>query len=65
MLRWTDRRRAILAEKLGDLANLAIAALVFGQALGPDAFSLVVGLTGAAIWSVFMTVAFFLSGESR
>lgn len=65
MLRWTDRRRNILAEKSGDLANLAVAALVFGQALGPDAFSLGVALAGVSMWSVFITVTFFLSGESQ
>ena len=33
MLRLTRQRRQILAEKFGDLANLALAALVFGQAV--------------------------------
>ncbi len=56
---------AILAEKFGDLANLAVAALVFGQALGQDKFSLVTGLTGAVIWSVFMVATFFLAGEGQ
>ena len=65
MVRLTERRRTILAEKFGDLANLAVAALVFGQALGQDAFSLAVMLAGAAIWSVFMAATFFLAGESQ
>lgn len=65
MLRLTKRRRAILAEKFGDLANLAVAALVLGQALGEDALSLGVGLAGAAIWSVCMAATFFLAGESQ
>jgi len=39
------------AEKFGDLANLAVAALVFGQALGQDTFSFGVGLAGFGIWS--------------
>lgn len=30
MLRLTKRRREVLADKAGDLANLAVAALVFG-----------------------------------
>ena len=65
MLRLTTRRRAILAEKFGDLANFAVAALVFGQAVGQDAFSLAVGVAGIAMWAVFMVITFALSGESR
>ncbi len=64
MVRLTERRRAILAEKFGDLANLAIAALVFGQALGQGTFSLAVGLTGIVIWGGLMALVFALSGES-
>lgn len=63
MVRLTKRRRAILAEKFGDLANLAVAALVFGQALGQDSFSLGVGLAGFAIWLLFMVATFVLAGE--
>ena len=65
MVRWTERRRSILAEKFGDLANLAVAALVFGQALSQDSFSVRVGLAGFAIWSVLMTATFFLAGKGR
>ena len=65
MLRLTERRRTIVAEKFGDLANLAVAALVFGQALGNDEFSLAVGLTGAAMWTVLMALMFLLSGENQ
>jgi hypothetical protein len=43
MLRLTKTRRAILAEKFGDLGNLAVAALVFGQAVADDRFSLGLG----------------------
>ena len=65
MLRLTERRRAILAGKFGDLANFAVAALVLGQAVGQDAFSVGVGVAGIATWAVFMVIAFALSGESR
>ena len=51
MLRLTERRRAIFAEKFGDLANYAVAALVFGQAVGQASFSFGVGLAGFAIWT--------------
>lgn len=65
MVRLTKRRRAVLAEKFGDLANFAVTALVFGQAVGQDAFSLGVGVAGIATWAVFMLITFALSGESR
>ncbi len=65
MLRLTERRRAILAEKFGDLANFAVAALVFGQAVGQDPFSFGVGLAGFAIWLRFMVATFFPAGGSQ
>ena len=65
MLRLTERRRAILAEKFGDLANYAVAALVFGQTVGDDSFSVGMSLAGFAIWLLFMLATFFLAGESR
>lgn len=65
MVRLTERRRAILAEKFGDLANYAVAGLVFGQAVGEDAFSWSAWIAGVAIWLLFMGGTFFLAGESR
>ena len=65
MVRLTERRRAILAEKFGDLANFAGAALVFGQAVGQEPFSIGMALAGFLIWLGFMTATFFLAGESR
>ena len=65
MIRFSEGRRTHLAEKFGDLANLAAAALVFGQAVSQDAFSLRQGVAGITIWSLFMSVSFLLRGESR
>ena len=65
MLRLTKARREHLAEKLADLANFAVAALVFGQAVGQDMFSPAVALVGMAIWSVLMAFTLALKGESR
>ena len=62
MLRLSERRRALLAEKFGDLANLAVVALVFGQAIGQEMFSLRLGATGTAIWSLLTAYAIVLSG---
>ena len=49
MVRFTGVRREFLAEKFGDLASLAVAALVFGQAVGQNTFSPNVGLAGMAM----------------
>jgi hypothetical protein len=65
MLRLTERRRAISAEKFGDLANYAVAALVFGQAVGDGAFSLGIGIAGIAIWLLFTGATVVLAGESE
>ena len=65
MVRLTERRRLILAEKFGDLANLALAALVFGQVISQGGFSISIGLAGAAIWSVCIAATIFLAGESQ
>jgi hypothetical protein len=65
MLRLTRGRRAVLAEKFGDLANLAVGALVFGQAIGQDVYSPWVAIVGVAIWSVFTGLTYVLSGERR
>lgn len=62
MVRWTERRRTFLAEKFGDLANLAVAALVFGQALGEGGFSLSLGLLGIAVWLALTAIGFAFSG---
>ena len=61
MLRLTDRRRRLLAEKVADIANLITAAVVIGFVIGESTVSapIVVSVTAAwltvvgfAIWSV-------------
>ena len=65
MLRLTKRRREVLAEKFGDLGNLAVAALVFGQAMSSGAFSWRVAAAGIAIWASFTAATYLLVGESQ
>lgn len=65
MLRLTERRRAILADKFADVGNLAAAALVFGQAISGDTFSPAIGLVGTALWIGFMALAYVISGDAR
>jgi len=54
-----------LVEKSADLANFAVAGLVFGQAVGQETFSPGIGLAGMAIWLGLMTFAYALRGDSR
>jgi hypothetical protein len=65
MVRLTERRRAILADKSGDLANYAVAGLVFGQAVGQECFSIGLALAGFAVWLVLTVATFVLAGEGR
>jgi len=65
MVRLTRGRRELLVEKSADLANFAVAGLVFGQAVGQETFSPGIGLAGMAIWLGLMTFAYALRGDSR
>ena len=51
MLRLRKRQRAILVEKIPDLANLAAAALIFGQFVSGQRFSLVIAVVGVLTWA--------------
>lgn len=46
MVRWRAGQRRMLVDKLPDAANLALGALVFGQVLGDDAFSIGIAVLG-------------------
>jgi hypothetical protein len=65
MVGFTQERRSHLADKFGDAANLAAAALVFGQAVSQEAFSVPLAVTGFVTWLVFMAASFFLRGDTR
>ncbi len=55
----------MLIDKLPDAANLALGALVFGQFLGDEPFSLVKAAGGLAGWFVLLGCAFALGGRGR
>jgi hypothetical protein len=65
MVRFTRGRLELLAEKFADLANFAVAGLVFGQAVGQETFSPAVGLAGIGIWLGFLALAFAIKGSNR
>lgn len=63
MLRLKMKQRAVLVDKLPDLANLAVAGLVFGQLLSAGGFSFRIALGGVAIWFLAVGTAIRVAGE--
>jgi len=57
MLVLSERQRALFADKLLDLANLAMSVGVFGQALSDRPFSIVLMLVGFGFWIGLMYFA--------
>lgn len=57
MIGLSDKQRALLADKLPDLANLVVGTLVFGQALSEHQFSIALSLLGFGLWSVLIYLA--------
>jgi hypothetical protein len=65
MVRFAQGPIELLAEKFADLANFAVAGLVFGQAVGQETFSPAAALAGIAIWFVLLVFAFAIKRGSR
>jgi hypothetical protein len=61
--RLTDRQCALFGEKLLELANYAVAALIFGQLVGAQRISLALMLTGGASYIALVLVALWLTGD--
>jgi hypothetical protein len=57
-------QRAVIADKVADVANLAVGALVFGQAL-TESFSVLLALLGLALWACLMTWVAVLAGGAE
>ena len=68
MLRLTKRQQELAADKLADLANLAAAALVFGQAIGGAVLnwlSAAMAFAGVALWLLLMLLALGVAKEAK
>jgi hypothetical protein len=63
MLRLKREQRALVADKVGDLANLAAAGLVFAQFVSDQPFSLWMALGGRVL--VVMVAAIVAKGSQR
>ena len=60
-------RRELLAEKLLDVANIAVAAMIFGQFVSGQPFRIDVGIIGVALWLFIYAFVYLriLGGERR
>ena len=60
-------RRQLLAEKLMDVANIAVAAMIFGQFVSGQPFRVDVGIAGVALWLFIYSLVYLriLGGEKR
>lgn len=63
MARLTERQRGIFGEKLFELANYAVAALIFGQLVSQQRISLTVMIAGGATYIILVLAGLWLSGE--
>jgi hypothetical protein len=53
-------QRRTLADKLPDMANVAVGGMVFGQFLGDRPFSPVLALSGLVFWVLVIATVVFL-----
>ena len=60
MLRLNGNQRAVLADKLGDAANLVAGALIVAQSLGGLPYSIPLAVTGLVLWLVLTGFALWL-----
>ena len=65
MLRLTPARRALLADKFPDLANLFAGGFVVGQSVGGSGGSVLVLVLGLVLWAVFMGFALLIAEDER
>ena len=65
MLRLTDGQRAVLVQAFPAAANLGLGALVFGQFLRQQPFSIALAVAGIGVWLVGVAVALLLAGGKQ
>ena len=65
MVRLTHAQRALLAETLRDIANIAAGATVFGQFIGSQIFSFSIAAFGMGVWVALVAFAMVLAGDAQ
>ena len=58
-------QRVLLAETVRDIANIAAGAMVFGQFLATETFSLWIAVGGMAVWIALVGWAIGLTREPK
>jgi hypothetical protein len=61
MVKWSERQRELLIEKLADAANLAVAGLLFVQFVSDQTFSFSAAVAGIVVWAGLLGWSLFLS----
>ena len=64
MLVLKPAQRRLLAETVRDIANIAAGAMVFGQFLGSQMFSLWIAVGGVTLWIALVAWAIALAQET-
>jgi hypothetical protein len=65
MLVFGKARRALLAKQLSDVANLAMAAFVFGQLISGRPISVLALVWGAGLWLGLVASALAITGREN
>ena len=65
MIGLNREQRRTLADKLPDMANVAVGALVFGQFLGDRIFSPALAASAAALWVSLLVFSVILGRGSQ
>jgi len=58
-------RREVLAEKLLDVANIAVAATIFGQFVSGQPFRIAAAIAGIGLWLLLYSTAYFYLLKER
>jgi hypothetical protein len=65
MLGLNERQRTVLTQAFPAVAHLALGALVFGQFVRDQPFSILLGLAGIVVWIGFVSFALALAGGKQ
>ncbi|MDE3154749.1 MAG: hypothetical protein KGN76_06580 [Acidobacteriota bacterium] len=58
-------QRTVLVTALPDTANVAAGALIFGQALSKDGYSIALSVLGVLTWLALMAFALVLADQEK
>jgi len=65
MVRFNDRQRGVLIDKLPDTANVVLAGLLFGQALSGRIVAVALASVGIVGWAALVAWSMFLAREKE